>query len=180
VSCRIALGVALLGGLLAGCGNNTEDLQNYIEQVKARPKGPIEPMPIIKPYETFAYTVTNLRDPFTSPVVPDESRTQTAGDGLKPDASRPKEALEEFPLDALRLVGSLERSGGKWSIVKAPDGAIYRVQPGNYLGQNNGKITHISDELIELTEIVEDGQGGWIERQASLALSEESAGEQKK
>lgn len=180
MSCRIALSVALLGGLLTGCGNNTEDLQSYIEQVKARPKGPIEPMPIIKPYESFAYAVTNLRDPFTPPVVPDESRTQTAGDGLKPDVSRPKEALEEFPLDALRLVGSLERIGGKWSIVKAPDGAIYRVQPGNYLGQNNGKITHISDELIELTEIVEDGQGGWIERQASLALSEESAGEQKK
>ncbi|MBI3344978.1 MAG: pilus assembly protein PilP [Gammaproteobacteria bacterium] len=180
MSCRIALGVALLGGLLAGCGNNTEDLQSYIEQVKARPKGPIEPMPIIKPYETFAYTATNLRDPFTPPVVPGESKTQTAGGGLKPDANRPKEALEEFPLDALRLVGSLERSGGKWSIVKAPDGAIYRVQPGNYLGQNNGKITRISDELIELTEIVEDGQGGWMERQASLALSEESAGEQKK
>lgn len=177
---RIILGVALLGGLLAGCGNNTEDLQGYIEQVKARPKGPIEPIPIIKPYETFAYTVTNLRDPFTPPPVPDDSRRQTAGDGLKPDANRPKEALEEFPLDSLRLVGSLERGGSKWSVVKAPDGAIHRVQPGNYLGQNDGKITRISDELIELTEIVEDGQGGWIERQASLALSEESAGEQKK
>lgn len=177
MSCRIALGVALLGGLVAGCGNHAEDLQSYAEQVKARPSGPIEPMPIIKPYETFAYTVTDLRDPFTPPVVPDESRAQTAGGGLEPDVSRAKEALEEFPLDALRLVGSLERDGSKWSIVKAPGGAIYRVQPGNYLGHNNGKITRISDELIELTEIVEDGQGGWIERQASLALSEESAGE---
>ena len=178
MSRRIALGVALLGGLLTGCGNNSEDLQSYVEQVKARPKGAIEPIPVIKPYETFAYTVTDLRDPFTPPPVPDDSRKTTAGDGLKPDANRPKEALEEFPLDGLRLVGSLERGGGKWSIVKAPDGAIYRVQPGNYMGQNDGKITRISDELIELTEIVEDGQGGWIERQASLALSEES-GEQK-
>ncbi len=180
MSYRVALSVALLGGLLTGCGNNTEDLQNYIEQVKARPKGPIEPMPIIKPYETFAYSATSLRDPFTPPVVPDDSRSRSAGGGIQPDANRPKEALEEFPLDALRMVGSLERGGGKWSVVKAPDGAIYRVQPGNYVGQNNGKITRISDELIELTEIVEDGQGGWIERQASLALSEESAGEQKK
>ena len=177
---RASFSAALLGSLLlAGCGNNSEDLQGYVEQVKARPKGAIEPMPIIKPYETFAYTATTLRDPFTPPVVPGESRTQTAG-GLQPDANRPKEALEEFPLDGLRLVGSLERGGSKWSVVKAPDGAIYRVQPGNYLGHNNGKITRISDELIELTEIVEDGQGGWIERQASLALSEESAGEQKK
>lgn len=91
---------------------------------------------------------------------------------MRPDSNRPREALEAFPLDTLRMVGTLDQGGQSWGLVRANDGTIHRVQPGNYLGQNHGRIANITEYEIELVEIVPDGLGGWIERQASLALSE--------
>ncbi len=94
------------------------------------------------------------------------------GSGIRPDVNRPREALEEYPLDSLRMVGTLEQGGQMWALVRAEDGTIHRVQPGNYVGQNYGRITRITESKIELVEIVPDGLGGWMERPATLALSE--------
>ncbi|MEO5574399.1 MAG: pilus assembly protein PilP [Gammaproteobacteria bacterium] len=155
---------------LAGCGgDNLDDLRTYTQEVKARPKGVIEPLPQIRTQETYAYSGKDLRDPFSPP--PQEAPPPTV-DKLTPDINRQKELLEEYPLDSLKMVGTVKNNNETWSLVRAPDGIIYRVRPNNYMGKNYGKITSISEESIELVETIEDGQGGWMERPASLVLSE--------
>jgi type IV pilus assembly protein PilP len=168
--------VALMLGsvLLAGCSGDQSDLQKFVAAEKAKKPGPIEPLPQIQPYETFDYDAHNLRSPF----VPDTEATQSAegrqgsGTGLQPDFNRNKEYLEQFPLDALTMVGTIERGGESYALVSDPDGAVHRIQPGNYLGQNHGKVTSVNDTQIRVTEIVPDGLGGWMERQAAIGLDE--------
>lgn len=158
---------------MAGCsGDNLGEVQQFIEQVKARPKTPIEPLPEIKPHEIFAYSAAELRDPFTPPV--EETVASSGGSGVRPDTNRTKEPLEAYPLDVLKMVGTLERGAEKYALIKDPDGLLHRVQPGNYMGQNDGKIVSASDEGLDVMEIIEDGQGGWIERAATVPLNEES------
>ncbi len=155
---------------LTGCGNNDlDDLHAYVKEVKARPAGKIDPLPEIRPQETFAYTAAKLRDPFSPPV---KEAPPTVVNQLKPDINRQKEVLEDYPLDALKMVGTVENDSETWSLVRAPGGIIHRVKPNNYLGQNYGRVINISEEGIELVETIEDGQGGWLERPASLVLSE--------
>jgi len=165
--------------VLSGCGgDNLGDLREYIEDVKSRKKARIEPLPELKPYETFIYEANDRRDPFDGALTaaPSALASNVAsgakGSGIQPDSNRRKEALEEFPLDSLRMVGSLEQSSGIWAIIKASNGTVHRVKTGNYAGQNHGKITSINENEIKLLEIAPDGLGGWIEREASLALSE--------
>lgn len=172
---RVGLAVvacaALLG--LTGCeSSNLGDLQSYVAQVKARNPGRIEPLPEIEVYQTHSYSVANLRDPFSKPETrqQDAEQQKASTGGISPDFNRPRELLEEYPLDSLRMVGTLEREQNVWAIVKANDGTIHRVVTGNYMGQNHGKIISISDNQIDLTEIIPDGAGGWQERNAALAL----------
>jgi type IV pilus assembly protein PilP len=167
--------IATLTGSLAACSSDpTADLEVYVEQVKSKQTSRIEPLPEFKPYESFAYQANDLRDPFTEPTFshPQAAATQASNNGIKPDFDRPTEPLEEFPLDSLRMVGTLEQNNENWALINDTDGTIHRVQPGNYAGQNHGKITRVTEFEVELTEIVPDGIGGWIERQASIAISE--------
>ncbi len=169
-----ALPVLVLGLLLNACGSDKmTDLHTFVAQEKVRQKGAIEPLPAIKPYETFAYDANGLRDPF-EPMDFGQSMLAASGSGggLAPDLNRPKEELEGYPLDSLRMVGTLQRGGVMEALVKTQDGTVHRVKTGNYLGQNNGKITLVTEDKVELTEIVSDGAGGWLERQAAVALSE--------
>jgi len=165
--------VALSIGL-SGCAEQSmDDLKLYVKDVMARPGKPPEPLPPIEPYEIYTYSSSEGIDPFqpffvAPPEVTDSKADQ--GNGLKPDVNRNREELEAHPLDALRMMGTLERDGETWGIVRAPDAVIHRIKVGNYLGQNHGKIIEISEEQIGLSEIVPDGQGGWVERDASLAL----------
>ncbi len=161
---------------LSGCsGSNTQDLQRFVNDVRDRQPTKIEPLPEFKPYETFLYQANDLRSPF-DPGVPGQADQSLAGttstSSIRPDANRQREALEDFSLDTLRMVGTLSQKGQSWALVLANDGTIHRVQPGNYLGQNHGKIRRITEFEIDVLEIVPDGLGGWIERPASLALSE--------
>jgi type IV pilus assembly protein PilP len=167
--------IATLTGSMAACSSDpTADLEVYVEQVKSKQTSRIEPLPEFKPYESFAYQANDLRDPFTEPTFshPQAAATQITNNGIKPDFDRPTEPLEEFPLDSLRMVGTLEQNNENWALINDTDGTIHRVQPGNYAGQNHGKITRVTEFEVELTEIVPDGIGGWIERQASIAISE--------
>ena len=162
---------------LAGCSSDpTTDLAEYATQVKNQQKSSIEPLPEFKPYESFIYAATDLRDPFTQPAFSHQQAAiatdKPISSGIKPDFERPTEPLEEFPLDSLRMVGTMEQSAENWALINDTDGTIHRVQPGNYAGQNHGKITRITEFEVELTEIVPDGIGGWIERQASISISE--------
>lgn len=170
----LSMGLGLL--LLVGCDSagKMAELEQYIQEVKARPAKPIEPLPEIRPYATYAYDAQELRDPFEPlRVAEEEAVAQRTGEGgLRPDVNREKELLELFPLDSLRMVGILERDGVTWALVQSSDKAIHRIREGNYLGQNFGKVTRVSEQQIDLVEIVPNGQGGWIERQAQLAMKE--------
>ena len=164
----IALGAVslLLVAGVSGCTSDREELEQYIAQVKKRPGGRIEPLPEIKPYETFAYNATDQRSPFSiaSPAGP--------GGGVRPDAKRNREFLEQFSLDTLSMVGTLKLGGRAFGLVQTKDGLVHRVQPGQYMGQNDGKITAVSDSKISLVEIVPDGMGGYMERTAAIGLTD--------
>lgn len=163
--------------VLAGCSDDMSDLREYVEETKQRPGGRIEEIPEFEPYESFTYDSTELRDPFRPSegfgMTAEEQAAKESDSGLAPDTSRPKEPLEQFPLDSLEMVGTLSRGGQEWGLVKSPEGVIHRVQEGNYLGQNYGRITELAAERIEVLEIVPDGQGDWMEREAALSLGEE-------
>ena len=164
------LAAALLG--LAACGGDMDDLDQYINEVKSRPGGRIEPLPEITPYEIFTYVADaeGVRSPFV-PDTPQVSSSAAAG-GVRPDAERSREFLEGFPLDTLNMVGTLYIGDTMYGLVQTSDGLIHRVVPGNYLGQNDGRIADINESEITLVEIISDGIGGYIERDAAISLSD--------
>lgn len=165
----------LLACLLSGCGGDDfSDLNKYIQEVKARPKGAIEPLPETKVVESFVFNPEGLRDPFRSTEKSnDDNNLDLSGvSGIKPDTERRKEELEAYTLDSLRMMGTLRDQKGLWGLIKAKDGTVHSVQVGNHLGQNYGKITRILEDKIELMEIVPDKPGTWREQQATLALAE--------
>jgi len=153
--------------LLAGCSPSTKELEAWVAEVKARPAPPLDPLPVMKQFETFEYAAQGLRDPFSAPV-PDRDN----GSGKGPDPNRRKEALEAYPLDSLSMVGTIGSGGNLVALLMAPDKVTYRVGPGNYVGQNDGRITGVFEDRIEIVELVPDGAGGWLERQAKVALEE--------
>lgn len=157
---------------LGACGGGSEDLDRYINEVKAKPGGRIEPLPEIKPYEVFTYTAD--AEGMRSPFVPDapQSAGGGAGNDTRPDPERSREYLESFPLDSLRMVGTMELGGANYGLVQTADGLIHRVVPGNYLGQNDGRIVRVTESEIELIEIISDGIGGYLEREAAVSLSD--------
>ncbi len=166
-----AIGIIAL--LLSACARDMDDLERWVEQVKARPAGEIEPLPEVEPYETFEYSAHDLRSPFTPGRV---EQPESTGEGPRPDPDRPREPLEGFSLDSLDMVGTFELGGEKWGLIRDPDGLIHRVQPGNYMGRNYGHIIEVTESRIRLVELVPDGSGGWMERDASLTLEEPTRG----
>ena len=153
---------------LAACSPGKADLEAYVAEVKARPGPPLEPLPVMQQFETFEYKAQELRDPFSVPKQSEEIATQ----GPRPDPDRRKEYLESFPLDGLDMVGSLGTGEELVALVVDPENVVHRVSVGNYMGQNEGRVTAISETQINLLELVADGAGGWLERQATLALDE--------
>jgi len=158
-----ALGLCLLA---TACSSDKSDLQHYVAQIKARPAAAIEPIPQIAPYTPYTYRANEQRAPFT-PNIPDR-KVQTSN-GLTPDVDRPREPLEAYPLDALRMVGTISRAGTTYALIQAPDNVIHRVHRGNHLGQNYGEIDAVSDSGVILTEIVPDGASGYVKRPATIA-----------
>ncbi len=165
-----------VAALLTGCGNDDfSDLNRYISGVKAKPKEAIKPLPEIKVIEPFMFKPEGLRDPFKPLEQPEQTESVdiSTGAGIKPDTTRRKEELEAFPLDGLKMVGTVNMKSSLWGLVKASDGTIYRVKVGNYVGKNYGKIIRIVSDKIELMEIVPDKQPGtWREQSASITLTE--------
>ena len=154
--------------LVAGCSRGMSDLEAYVAEVKARPGGRIEPLPEITVYDTVVYERAGARSPF----VPDVPAAGRPDNGVRPDDDRRREHLEGFPLDTLRMVGTLHLGGRHYGLVQTADRLIHRVIVGNYLGQNDGRIISISDSSIHLLEIIPDGLGGYTERAASIGLGE--------
>jgi len=160
---------------LAGCGrsvtskyDDAPNLETWVTEVKARPAPPLDPLPVMQQFETFEYAAQALRDPFS------EAFTDiSGGSGPRPDPNRPKQVLEQFPLDSLDMVGTLGRGSDLVALVMAPDKVTYRVRPGVYMGQSDGRVTAVYEDRIELVELVPDGAGGWLERPASVALEDQ-------
>ena len=167
---RFKLTSLLVPMLLTACGGEPyEDLKQFVKASDNLPRGRIEALPEVKPYEPVAYNAFDLSDPFRPRKV---EQSKGAG-GLAPDMNRRKEALEAYPLDNLRMVGTLEQGRGIFALVRTPENTLYRVSQGNYLGQNFGFITQITDSSVTLKEIVQDGTGDWSERVSTLQLLEE-------
>jgi len=163
------IGIAVLAAVAAaGCSSGQSDLQKWIAETKKKPGGRVQALPEVKPYESFVYAASNLRSPFT----PQGPNAAGANAGLRPSARRNREFLEGFPLDTLRMVGTFKVGPHFYGLVQSKDGLVHKVQPGNYLGHNDGKVTDISSSKISLLEIIPDGLGGYIERPASLTLND--------
>ncbi|MDP9008268.1 MAG: pilus assembly protein PilP [Pseudomonadota bacterium] len=160
------IGLVLAALVAAGCSGAQSDLQKWIEATKKKPGGRIQPLPEVKPYETFVYSAANLRSPF-QPQGPNAAGQAN----LRPSSRRNREFLEGFSLDTLKMVGTFKVGSNFYGLVQSKDGLVHKVQPGNYLGQNDGKVTEITGGRISLVEIIPDGLGGYIERPASLALA---------
>jgi type IV pilus assembly protein PilP len=170
--------------ILSGCvSKDISDIENQVADIMARPGGRIQPLPEIKPYEAYAYQsgMQNAANPFKlfyvvkAPAIADESAEDN---GLTEEMEREiknrnREELEQFELDSLRMVGTIDDENNNWGIVLDPNGVVHRVQVGNYLGANIGKIINIYEDKIDLREIVQDSNGRWEEREAALALLEE-------
>ena len=167
---------AVLGILsMVGCASDGEfaDLRAQMEEVKKRPKGRIEPPPEFQTYKTFSYGAAALRSPFSPPVAIETVAIPATRTNVKPDFNRAKEPLEDFGFDSLQMVGTLKRpEGSLFALVQDPDGGLHRVQEGNFMGRNHGKILSVGAVKIDVIEIVSDGQEGWIERPRTIVLNE--------
>jgi len=162
--CLTAICTALT---LSACGGGMEDLEQYIAEVKDRPSSRIEPLPQIKPYETYDYSVQDNRSPFIRSRANDENLAST---GPAPIKNRNKEYLEQFPLDTLGMVGTLETDGKTYGLLQTNDGLVHRILPGNYVGQNDGRVVSITEGKIEVEELVSNGIGSFFKRTAEIGI----------
>jgi type IV pilus assembly protein PilP len=156
--------------ILNACSQDVSDLNEFIEQTKVKHVGSVEPLPQFEAYTNFIYSAGDLRDPF-------ETAFQMEGNNEKTEKpthnQRPREPLEHFPLDTLRMVGVLEKGDQIWGLIKDPQNMVHRVKVGNHVGTNEGEITSVTEEKIELLEIVADGMGNYVERNATLGVGEQ-------
>jgi len=166
-SLRTVAALLLGASLLAGCSSRDADLDEFLAQTRQEQPGGVQPLPEVKPQESFTYQAQSLRSPF----VPGGSGGSSSS-AVRPDSRRNREYLEQFALDSLTMVGTLDINGRTYGLVQSKDGLVHRVLPGNYIGQNDGRVAAVTPSKINVIEIVPDGLGGYMERPASLPLSE--------
>jgi len=169
VTLRLALVLVALS--LVACTEQHSDLDRFVKESENLPHGRIPPLPEVKPYEPFTYTAFDLIDPFKARKI---EPPKGGGGGAAPDLNRRREPLEAYPLESLRMVGTLEQKKQMFALVKAPDNTLFRVRSGNYLGQNFGRIVGISESSVKLKEILQDSGGNWEEKDQVLLLQEEA------
>jgi len=170
---RYAISILVSAALVGGCGGDQfSDLKQFVEDSGKDLRGRVEPIPEVKQFEPFAYNAFELPDPFKPREMALANRG-AAGSGPRPDDTRRKEALEAFALESLQMVGTLEQKQVRYALIKTPDNNLYRVKAGNYVGQNFGVITAISESSVTLKEVIQDSSSGsWNERTSSLQLLE--------
>ena len=160
--------------LLTGCGGDpNQELKQWMDDQSKTMKGKVDPLPVVKPYVPFAYNAFDLPDPFK----PRKIEPARGSSKLAPDLNRRKEPLESYPIESLRMVGTLQQNNAVYALVRTNDRNVYQVRVGNYMGQNFGVITGIGEGEIKLRELVQDSSGDWAERQTRLLLDDQ---EQKK
>lgn len=155
--------------VLAGCAQDEfADLRAFMAQTGAAGQQALEPLPPVKSQEVFNYEPADLPDPFR----PRTLKAAKGGGAFQPDLTRPKEPLEQYPLDGLRMVGTLKKDGQMYALIRTPENTLYRIKKGEHMGQNFGLVIAIRDTSVELRETVQDGAGDWTETKATLALQE--------
>ena len=175
---RIVLAAAVAAAL-GGCGSSgQEELQGWMAQQRAQTRPKVQPIPEPKKFSPQPYTQATAYDPFsnqklTQALKRESTQSTTSAALLAPELARSKEPLESFPLDTMSMVGSLLKQGRPVALVKV-DNLLYQVKPGNYLGQNYGKIVKVAETEVVLREIVQDAAGEWVERNATLQLQEKA------
>lgn len=168
--------IILALSLVACSADQNEDLKQFVKDSGNGLRGKVDPLPEIKPYEPFTYNAFDLQDPFK----PRKLQPAKGTGGIQPDLNRPKEALEAYPLENLKMVGTLQKNKTIFAIIKTPDNNLYRVRAGNYIGQNFGVISKVTESDLNLKEIVQDSAGDWTERASTIQLQEQELQEQKK
>lgn len=172
-----ALALFMLAGALSGCGSSEQqDLRQWMSEQRAQTRPQVQPIAAPKVFIPQAYTQQAVTDPFsiqklTQALKRDIAQSPASGALISPELARRKEPLEAFPLDAMTMVGSLAKQGQPVALVRV-DNLIYQVRPGNYLGQNYGRITKVGESEVVLREIVQDAAGEWVERKATLQLQD--------
>ncbi len=170
---KLLLSLLLLLGLQA-CSSDMDEIQRYANEVKRRPADPIDPIPPIATYTPVSYLGEGSRNPFSEMMMaPVEMVAGPVGtEGPQPDLDRPREFLEQFSLDTLKMVGTFAKDNEQWALVQDPDLVIHRVSVNGYLGQNRGKIVTIFQDRIALSELIPNGTQGWLVREASIKLND--------
>ncbi|MHC8324365.1 pilus assembly protein PilP [Pseudomonas sp. LB1P83] len=160
---------------LAGCGNGNDvsDLDAYMNEVRLRPPGKIEPTPTFRSYPTFTYNAANLRSPFSRQVRVDLAGQKRGSRNVKPDPNRAKQYLEGFNIEQFEMVGTISNATGSFALLRGA-GGVHRLKVGDYLGRNDGRIVAISGSQVDVVEIVPDGEGAWLERPRIIPLKEHS------
>lgn len=163
------MGTLVVTGLTGCYGDEKSDLKAWMESQTEGMQGKVEPLPEVKPYESYPYLAFDLTQPFSET----KMEVKKAGAGTAgPDQTRQREPLEAFDLEKLRMVGTVYKNKAMNALIKAPDGSHYTVRKGSYLGQNFGVVIGITETEVKIKEIVEDSGGDWVERPTSLNLDE--------
>ena len=165
---RIVLIAIVSLGVVACSGGDNQDLRQWMSEAAKNIKGKIPPLPEVKPYEAVPYDAGNLIDPFKPAKIAPEQKKNGAS-GIQPDLDRPREPLEAYPLESLKYVGVMTRKGASYAIIQV-DGALYQVRVGNYMGQNFGVITKVTESEVSLKELTQDPSGDWVEKSSALLL----------
>ena len=168
----LLLGLGLSSALLlTACGGgNYDDLDNYMAERKSRPAGMIKPLPVFKAYKSFNYSAAGLRGPFDKPIEVSEITRLRMASNVQPDANRTKEYLEQFPIDSLSMVGTLQQGNFLWVLLQDEEGGVHRIKKDNYVGRNHGRIIEATETYVSVIEIVPNGVDGWVERPKTIKL----------
>jgi type IV pilus assembly protein PilP len=159
---------------MVGCGSDQfQDLKQFVADAEtvAGNRARIDPLPKVDPYQPFVYNQAELEDPFRPRKI---EPTRSAKGQIQPDLNRRREPLEAFPLDNLKMVGSLQQGKTLFALIRTPDNNLFRVRQNNYIGQNFGLIIEVDETGMKLKELVQDGAGEWTERITSLFLQDET------
>jgi type IV pilus assembly protein PilP len=165
-----ALAAAAL--LLAGCGDSdVKEVRDWMDQVKRETRPAVKPLAEPKDFIPFAYGDRETMDPFSPNKLLNQlaKAAETSADPNKPDLQRPRELLESFPLDTMRMVGTMQKGGTNYALLQI-DRAVYQVRAGQRIGQNFGVVTRVGEDAITIREVVQDAAGEWVERMAKLEL----------
>jgi len=169
---------ALCAALLAGCGDSdVREVRDWMAQVQRETRPTVKPLPEPKDFIPYAYGAKEAVDPFNQSKLLGELAKAAAvsTNPNQPDTQRPRELLETFPLDTMRMVGTIEKGGTRHALLQI-DRALYQLRPGQRLGQNFGVVTRVSDDAIDIREVVQDAAGEWVERMAKLELQSKETG----